>query len=106
MRMDRLERIAMRAAVMAVIDHQHHAALIVQPPRDRARQLACGRAAFDDPARIDMAQMHRNLPIFGILAGRGFEPVHPHPHYALAPAGKGFDELMHRQRIEKFVGDD
>ena len=84
-RAHRLQRVARRARLMPVIDDQRDAAVRGQALRQCCCGIAARRRLLDDLAVAVERQ----------AAGCGDDP-------ALHAA----DELLHRQRVEEFVGDD
>ena len=104
---DRLQGVAGRALDVAVVDHQRGAALMHQPPAERERQIV--GAPFVDRAdrRVAHARRHELVEQRDHLVGDperqiaiGIDLDH-----ALVPAVELLDRLVHRQRVEQFVGE-
>ena len=106
MRLDRLQRVTRGGAAIAIIDHQHRAAAAREAKGAALHHRGGDWRGFDDRAGRRATQDRRDRGVGGHLAGHRDQPPLLAFDHALAPAVGGLHILMHRQRVEKFIGDD
>ncbi len=94
---------------MTIIDEQRRAALLGQPARDLCQCRGGAGTSLDQRSWGLVAPARRHRGIHRLRSGGEDEALRRilsrQRHHPLAPARFGPHQLAHRQRIEKFIGD-
>ena len=102
-----LKRRSVARGQKPVIDEQRRAALPRGSPCDLVHHRRRAGIGFEYGADLRLAPIGRDGIVHRVRPGREDERVIlVQRHHSLAPAAFGADQLAHRQRVEKFVGDE
>ena len=104
MRAHRLQRLAERGAIIAIIDDQRRAALPRQPRGQRADDANTRGRRFDNAAHRRITQPFGNDRVGHRLSRDRQKQRILTRHQPLPPIGRRADQLLDRQRIEKLIG--